>query len=223
MRTFCKGFSLAVPFLLSSFLIILSFTKINWFFFSRFSAAFFRHILNDVCSRECVSEFVEKSFLLRLLCLCVFYVFYVRLFSSFLSTRTKWLLSSLGDRRLICHTVGNIIATSLPNGMHSLTPRLSHTVTEALSHTHRGALISGRQLTALTNQREMNEWPTRMSGNAQKTHKKRVENAESNNNGRFFFWSCLDPFQSERITCRQLQQWSKTRAKAKKKMKINKI
>lgn len=105
-------------------------------FFSRFSTAFFRHILNDVCSRECVSEFVEKSFLLRLLCLCVFYVFYVRLFSSFLSTRTKWLLSSLGERRLICHTVGNIIATSLPNGMHSLT--LTHT--KALSHSNRGAL-----------------------------------------------------------------------------------
>lgn len=146
MRTFCKGFSLAVPFLLSSFHIILSFTKINWFFFSRFSAAFFRHILNDVCSRECVSEFVEKSFLLRLLCLCVFYVFYVRLFSSFLSTRTKWLLSSLGERRLICHTVGNIIATSLPNGMHSLTlthtKALSHTprATEALSHTLTAAL-----------------------------------------------------------------------------------
>lgn len=30
----------------------------------------------------------------------------------------------------------------------------------------------------------MNEWPTRMSGNAQKTHKKRIEN--ENNNGRFF-------------------------------------
>lgn len=67
---FARVFPLRFPFffLLS---IILSFTKINWFF-SRFSAAFFRHILNDVCSCECVSEFVEKSFLLRLLCLCVF-------------------------------------------------------------------------------------------------------------------------------------------------------
>lgn len=77
MPTFCKGFSLAVPFLLSFFpSFLLSFTKINWFFFFAFFSSIFSTLFNDASVSVRVRVRVLKNrfccaFCVRV-CVCVF-------------------------------------------------------------------------------------------------------------------------------------------------------
>lgn len=119
-------------------------------------------------------------------------------------------MSSLGERHLICHSVAK-------------RDELSHSLSDArtLSHTRHGAaLISGRQLTALTNQRVMNEKES--AGRERADPRKAEKRAENASKTHAIFYSRADPFQCACVTCRQLQKALKKKSEKPKKKKENK-